>query len=100
MEFWKGGMDWDLKHGWKCEVCGKYEGLTWGLAHGTCRCNVCHTEYRMRDKKGEVVDTPICQLKPEFFEPAKIGFAKYNKPIEEFSNEEWKESRVVLNPVA
>ena len=100
MDYWNGYMNWGIDKNWKCEVCGKYEGMIWGLVHATCRCNVCHTEYRMRDGKDEVVDTPICQLKPEFFEPAKIGFAKYNKPIDEFTDEEWKESGVVLNIVA
>ena len=100
MDYWKGYMNWDLIHGWKCEVCGRNEGLTWGLAHATCRCNVCHSEYRMRNEKDEVVTKPICQLKPEFFKPAKIGFTKYQKPIDEFSDEEWEESGVVLTQVA
>jgi hypothetical protein len=65
IEWWKGWMDWPLDKDWECVVCGRRQ-LMWGFIHAQCRCDACHTQYRMRDlETDEVVATPICMLKPE-----------------------------------
>jgi len=103
MDYWQGVMNWPLDPGWACEICGtkpgegvlRYisPGLTWGLQHGVCRCDVCHTEYTLRDWQTEGhprVTTPICCLKPEY----KIAFielwAKYHCPVDEVTDQDWK----------
>lgn len=91
MNYWQGFMNWGLQPNWTCETCGEYAGLTWGMVHAQCRCNKCHTEYRMRNKKDEIVTQPISQLKDEYKEPAKNGWQKYGKPIDEFTDNEWDE---------
>ncbi len=89
MEYWRGTVDWEINPDWKCEVCLTRNGLEWGFVHAQCRCITCHTQYRMRDKEGKVVATPICQLKPEYYKAAQLGWTEYNKPIDEFTDEEW-----------
>ena len=91
MNFWEGVMNWPLEQDWECETCGVYAGLIWGLVHATCRCFNCHTHYRMRDKDGKIVKTPICQLKSEYKEPAKVVWQKLKKPIDQVPDKEWDE---------
>ena len=91
MNYWRGYMDWPLNSTWKCETCGKNAGLEWGLIHAQCRCNHCHTEYRMRDNQKQIVDTPICQLKEEYKKAARAAVAKYNVAIDEITDEQWDE---------
>ena len=90
MEYWEGWMDWPLKEGWVCETCGKYAGLTWGLVNGRCRCDICHTEYMMRDGK-KIVDIPISMLKPEYKDPARIGWERFKEPITDWNDDMWDE---------
>lgn len=85
-------MDWPINSEWKCEICKKYEGLTWGLVHAQCRCNVCHVQYRMRNEKSDRVTKPICQLKPEYYDAFKTIWEVYHIPIDEVTNEQWQES--------
>lgn len=90
MNYWEGNMWWPITEGWKCEICGKNDGLTWGLVHGVCRCNNCHTQYNMRDFDREdnpVMETPICRLKSEYKEPLKLAYQKYQVPITKMSDE-------------
>jgi hypothetical protein len=89
MDYWKGFMDWPIDREWKCEICGQYSGLTWGLPHAVCRCNTCHAVYSMRDDNDNVVETPILQIKHEYVDPAKKGYKQHRKPISEFTPEEW-----------
>ena len=89
MEYWSGIMNWEIDESWKCETCGEAQSLIWGLPHALCRCCQCHTPYRMRDTDGNVTTKPIHQLKEEYIEPAKKGWQKYKKPIDEFSVVEW-----------
>ena len=65
--------------------------MVWGLVHGTCRCKVCHTQYRMRDEKDRVVQVPICQLKPEYYHPAKKLYQKLKTPMTQWTDEQWNE---------
>lgn len=88
MEYWEGYMNWPLIDGWKCQTCGTNAGLTWGFVHAECRCNKCHTGYYMR-ADGKVTDTPVCLLKSEYREPARIGYDIYNIPISEWTDAEW-----------
>lgn len=89
MEYWRGLMDWEIKQNWICETCGVNAGLTWGLVHAECRCNKCHTPYGMRDKEGNIVTEPMSKLKDEYKKAARLGYEKFHKPIEEFTNDEW-----------
>ena len=85
-------MDWPVVEGWACSTCGgdRWE-LIWGLVHGVCRCDMCHTQYKMRDlNTGEITDTPILLLKPEYIVPARIAFEVYRKPISELTDQEWE----------
>ena len=89
MNYWRGYMNWPLAEYWKCETCGENEGLTWGLVHAQARCNVCHTEYRMRVDDGTITDKPVCRLKDEYKEPAKKGWTMYHIPISEWDDSKW-----------
>ena len=87
MDYWRGYMNWPLDPNWKCEICGSRE-LTWGLPHATCRCDVCHTQYRMRNEDDEVVSIPICQLRSEYKKSVKNAWDKLGIPIDEFSDQQ------------
>ena len=91
--YWKGVMSWPIDTDWKCETCGQefsilFGGLTWGLANGVCRCDKCHTQYKMRDSD-IIVTTPACLLKDEYKDPAKALWGKYQIPISEFTDSDW-----------
>lgn len=88
MNYWRGIVDWPIKKDWKCETCGSKSFLIWGLVHGQCRCNICHTQYMMRNKD-EAVDVPISRLKDEYKSPARKGYEEYKKPISKFTDDEW-----------
>ena len=88
MDYWRGWMNWPVDIGWQCETCG-YQGLTWGLVHGECRCDRCHSIYTMRAQDDEIVTIPISRLKEEFKEPARFGWEQHRKPLDEFTKEEW-----------
>lgn len=107
MEYWSGGMDWPLAASWVCETCGLGPGmkdsaedehsvlisiwgsLTWGLVHATCRCNRCHTPYRMRGDDDKPITTPICSVKPEYREAAKWAWKEWEQPVDELSDYKW-----------
>jgi len=42
----------------------------------------------MRDNSGDVVNTPISQLKDEYKTLAKEGYKKYQRPISELTKDE------------
>ena len=90
MEYWRGYMNWPLDPAWACETCGDCT-LVWGLPHGVCRCTTCHTQYAMRTD-GERVKTPISRLKPEYKQPAAWGWARWESPISEWTDEMWDEA--------
>ena len=90
MNYWEGFMDWPKNANWKCETCQHTE-LVWGLIHSQCRCDICHTEYRMQDDDNKVVDIPICMLKEEYKTPARAGWIKFHTPISEWGDSEWDE---------
>lgn len=96
MDYWRGFMNWPLDKDWVCETCNEYGGLTWGFVHATCRCNNCHTQYSMRDENGDIIDFPISLLKDEYKTPAKEGYKKYQRPISEFTKDEWDGLLAVL----
>jgi len=45
----------------------------------------------MRNKDDDVVDTPICQLKPEYDTAFRNLYPEKRKPINEIANKEWDE---------
>jgi hypothetical protein len=53
----------------------------------------------MRDERRNVVTTPICQLKEEYYEPVKRGWALFQKPIDEWSDAEWREAKEAASKV-
>ena len=89
IEYWKGVMDWPRDNNWKCETCGGSPVLIWGFIHAECRCSYCHTQYSMRDKNQKVVTTPICLLKPEYKEPAKLLWRNFSIPVDEATDKQW-----------
>lgn len=94
MDYWTGTMDWALVADWKCETCGENIGLTWGMVHAQCRCNMCHTQYTMRDpdlQDSPPVKRPICTLKPEYKKPAKKGWIEHQTPISQWDDDAWNE---------
>jgi len=93
MNYWRGMMDWFVDKEWICETCGQNVGLEWGLVHGQCRCNDCHTQYQMRanDKDRTILTIPKCLLKEEYKIPAKQAWEKYHIPINELTGEQWDE---------
>ena len=92
MNYWRGLMDWPLDVNWRCETCGINAGLEWGFVHAQRRCNQCHTQYTMRadDKERTVVTCPISMLREEYKVPARLAFARYQKPIDQLSDSEWE----------
>ena len=91
MNYWEGMMNWPLDSGWRCEICGEV-ALTWGLRHGVCRCEACHTQYAMRDLWAEgqpMVTTPICLLKPEHKEAFLKLWPVEHRSVDQITNEEW-----------
>ena len=88
MKAWHGVMDWPLDANWKCEICGSVN-LLWGLAYGICRCEICHTQYRMRDEQDKVVKVPICQLKDKYYQPAKRLYQVLKTPMTQWTDEQW-----------
>lgn len=91
MEYWQGQMNWPIDIDWVCETCGEVS-LTWGLQHGECRCNTCHTLYVMRDfDKSEhpVVTRPISEIKEASKPLLKAGWQKYHTPFDEWNEEQW-----------
>lgn len=92
MEDWYGVMNWPLDVNWKCEICGSV-ALIWGLMHGVCRCEICHTQYRMNDDQGEVVIVPICMLKTEYYTAAKKLYQKYKTPMTQWTDAQWDEEK-------
>ena len=91
MDYWRCMMNWPLDSDWKCEVCGQHSPLTWGLTHGHCRCDVCHTQYNMRIGH-DILTRPRCALKPEYLLPAQHGWRKFFIPISEWTDEMWDEA--------
>jgi len=91
LEYWRGVMDWPFDRGWKCIVCGYASGMTWGLVHGICRCNRCHTQYAMR-VDGQRTTTPRCRLKPEYLAAAIAGWKLFQKPIDTWTDAMWDEA--------
>ena len=88
-------MSWPLADGWVCETCDTYSGLTWGLAHGVCRCNRCHTQYTMRrpvSEGSERVETPINMLMEDYKGPAKARYKLCLTPISRWSDDDWDEA--------
>ena len=97
MLYWNGRqMNWPLTRDWKCEICGKYSGLEWGMINGECRCNNCHTPYFMKDKADNIVATPICMLKKNFYQPAIDYYKTHPKPLDTFEDDDWIAAGVVL----
>lgn len=91
MNYWQEYMNWPLAPNWYCEICGNTSGfLEWGMSHALCRCNICHTQYRMKDENDRIVDVPICQLKPEYYEAWKKLWNDLHKPIEQITDKEWE----------
>jgi len=92
LDYWRGQMNWPLDAGWKCEVCGSDTGkLTWGLLHARCRCDCCHVEYSMRDwgkPDHPVVTRPICMLKPEYLDVAKLLWQEKQTPLSTWTSDE------------
>ena len=84
-QYWRGGMNWPIDHNWQCEICGNFS-LTWGILHARCRCNECHVQYHMRNENDDIVTTPICMLKPEYYLPVKQIWLECQVPIDEWSD--------------
>ena len=91
MEEWSGWMNWPLAISWRCETCGEVS-LTWGLVHATCRCDTCHTQYRMRDETGKVVAIPINQYKPEYLAAAIAAWHAWKRPASTYTDKDWDEA--------
>lgn len=92
MRYWKGMMKWPLDADWVCETCGEDAGLTWGLVHAHCRCNWCHTQYKMRESiNNDPVTVPICMLKEEYKGPARKAWEALRIPIDLLTNIQWQE---------
>ena len=90
MDYWRGQMDWKLDKGWHCHTCGQNQGLEWGLVHGQCRCNVCHTQYQMRadNEARTVLTVPRLMIREEYKQLIKQAWEKYQTPLEEMTIED------------
>lgn len=90
MNYWQGYMNWPLNPDWKCPICGD-NTLEWGLVHAQCRCFQCHTEFRMRDKDGVIVDIPIHMIKEEFLQPAIDAYKNLQIPLDDLTDSQWSQ---------
>ncbi len=71
----------------------EHGGLIWGLRNGDCRCDVCHTQYTMRDwgtEKFTPVTRPICLLKSEYKAAFIKLWAEHHRPVDQITDEEWE----------
>ena len=97
---WHGTMNWPIEADWKCEVCGNKplmipcgpeghavisHGLTWGLAHGSCRCNECHAQYRMCDVAYNRLTTPALAYDAYWAAVARAGWNEFHAPLDEWT---------------
>jgi hypothetical protein len=102
-------MNWPLDPDAACVVCDTIfatqspipglllgSGLTWGLVHGECRCNTCHTTYTMRDENGPVT-TPISEIKEEWLPPARTAWAEHHVPLDELTLDQWEAAGAPVN---
>lgn len=104
MQYWRGRMNWPLSREWYCEICGvkgTLRGLTWGFVHAECRCNQCHAVYRMKDAEGNMVSTPVLNMRDEFVHPAKVAMKKVSfgtlvgaDNLSALTPEQWRECGV------
>ena len=91
MEYWKGAMNWPVKDGWKCETCETTNPhMTWGLVHGQCRCNVCHTPYVMKNSNDDTVTEPISDIKEESKGLVMAMYERFKEPIDEIPDDDWE----------
>lgn len=99
MSQWYGVMNLSLPEGWACQTCEEggvrlagyaVAGFTWGLVHGTFRCDRCHTQYTWRNGK-EILDSPLCRLREEYVELARRGWKKFHTPISGWTDQMWEE---------
>jgi hypothetical protein len=87
MEWWSGNMDWPLDAEWKCPICGRRR-LIWGLAHGVCRCDQCHTQYNMRYGDFHVT-APVCMLTDAYRPAFEHIWQQSAKPADQVTDAEW-----------
>ena len=102
--YWKGMMNWPIEVDAICATCGTEfvsraapglvfsVALTWGLVHGECRCNVCHTPYSMRPSEA-IVTTPWLLIKEEYRAAAHKLWETHHTPIDEWTNDQWNEAK-------
>ena len=115
MDYWEGVMSWPIDAGWKCEACGMTPPgssvgpllgepfLTWGFRNGTCRCDVCHVQYTLRDwwtEGNPIVTTPICLLRPEYKAAFIKLWAERQRPVDQITEEEWDAAGIVVAAIA
>ena len=79
-------MNWPLDESWACETCGE-RILIWGMVHGVCRCDECHTVYRMRDGT-ERVTTPINCIDSKWYPAYKKLWDDRHETFEAYTDEE------------
>lgn len=112
MNYWEGAMNWPIDADWECEVCGmvppgslveflmmQHGALVWGLRNGTCRCDVCHVQYTLRDwwtEGNPIVTTPICLLEPKYKAAFIKLWAEHHRPVDQITDEEWEAAGIVL----
>ena len=103
-------MNWPIKWGWKCEICGNQPvgidgigllsvGLYWGIVHARCYCSKCHTPYRMRDKDDNVVITPICQVKEDWIETTKSLWNTHGEGYTDLDDGAWEKEYAIQQKV-
>jgi len=83
MNYWKGQVNPPVED-WVCAICETYSGLTWGMASGRCRCNLCHTAYDIK------TDYPIPAHYEEYTQVLRRGWTTYNRPIDSWTDDEWE----------
>jgi len=92
MEYWRGAMNWPIPPDWKCPICDQRYGLTWGLVHGECRCNLCHAIFSM-GASNAMLPAPKLRIRTEYLGAAKSLWAIKRLPLDEFTQEEWDDAK-------
>jgi len=88
-------MNWPLKEGWVCEVCGEFHGLTCMSTHAYCYCNHCHVQYWMRDYENlqSVVDTPLLDVETGWINAVKEGWKAWHRAIDDWTEADWDKAK-------
>jgi hypothetical protein len=87
-------MNWKIDANARCEICNALHwqsGMTWGIVHGQCFCNVCDAPYTMVENDPEYrhLTTPCLMLRGAFVGPARRWWNKNHTGLDRLEMRDW-----------